>query len=60
MEIPVISQDLIDYLGTQFPDKCPDVSDTERKIWTDVGASLVVRHLQRVKEDQEENILTNR
>lgn len=60
METPAITQELIDYLSRQFPDKCPDVIDTERTIWVNVGAAGVVRHLQRVKEDQEENILKSR
>jgi hypothetical protein len=60
MEIPLISQELIDYLDAQFPDKCPNISDSKRKIWVGVGASLVVKHLQRIKEDQHENILTSR
>ena len=55
--IPIITQELIDYLQRKFPDQCPNISDSDRKIWTDTGASLVIKHLQRVKEDQEENIL---
>lgn len=57
MEAPIITQELIDYLDHKFPDQCPNISDSERKIWTDTGASLVIKHLQRVKEDQEDNIL---
>ncbi len=60
MRAPLITQDLIDYLDHQFPNQCPRVSFTDRQIWVSVGSADVVKHLKRVKEDQEENILTNR
>ncbi len=59
MIAPPITQELIDYLSDKFPDQCPRVSFTDRQIWVSVGNADVVKHLRRVKEEQEENILTN-
>ena len=60
MEPPLISQELIDYLDHQFPNQCPRITFTDRQIWFGAGSASVVKHLMRVKEDQEENILANR
>ena len=60
MEAPRITQELIDYLDHQFPNQCPRITFTDRQIWVSAGSAEVVKHLIRVKEDQEENILYNR
>ena len=59
MNAPPITQELIDYLDDKFPDKCPRITFTDRQIWVAAGSSDVVKHLRRVKDEQEENILTN-
>lgn len=54
---PIITPELIDYLERMFPDRCPEPMDPERNIWMAAGAVGVVRHLKRLLEEQEENIL---
>jgi hypothetical protein len=53
----MISQELINYLEKQFPDKSPDLNDNERKIWFKAGQSSVVSHLKKILNDKENNIL---
>jgi hypothetical protein len=62
MPPPIISEDLITYLSSQFPDMAlaaVNMTDTERSIWFRAGQVSVVRHLKRVLEDQQENILVS-
>lgn len=54
---PFITDDLLDYLQRVFPDKAPDLSATDRKVWYDAGAVSVVRHIARIYEEQRENML---
>jgi|TARA_R100001509_G_scaffold159976_1_gene127174 hypothetical protein len=53
----MISQELIDYLEKQFPDKSPDLNDNERKVWFKAGQSSVVSHLKKILNDKENNLL---
>ena len=53
----MISQELINYLEKQFPDKCPDLNDNERKMWFKAGQSSVVSHLKKILNEKENNIL---
>ena len=53
----MISQELINYLEKQFPDKCPDLKDNERKVWFKAGQSSVVSHLKKILNEKENNIL---
>ena len=53
--IPTISDDLIKYLNGIFPDKCPDLQDTEKKVFYKTGQRSVVNHLIKEKKIQEEN-----
>ena len=62
MSPPIITEDLIAYLSKQFPDRAlgaADMTDTERSIWFRAGQVAVVRHLKRVMDDQQENILAS-
>lgn len=43
---PLASQALIDYLDGIFPDECPDLGVTDRKVWYNAGAAQVVRKLK--------------
>ena len=54
----MISQELINYLEKQFPDKCQDLNDNERKVWFKAGKSSVVSHLKKILNEKENNILT--
>ena len=53
----MISQELIDYLEKQFPDKSNDLNDNERKVWFKAGQSSVVSHLKKILNDKENNLL---
>tara|TARA_R100001510_G_scaffold55657_1_gene59945 strand:+ start:404 stop:592 length:189 start_codon:yes stop_codon:yes gene_type:complete len=53
----MISQELIDYLEKQFPNKSPDLNDNERKVWFKAGQSSVVSHLKKILNDKENNLL---
>jgi hypothetical protein len=49
---PWIEESLLQYLEQAYPDRCPEPDETERKIWMNVGAVGVVKHLRRLFEDQ--------
>jgi hypothetical protein len=53
----LINQELIDYLEQQFPNKSPELNDSERLIWIKAGQSSVVAHLKKLKDDQNDNLL---
>lgn len=54
IKLPPISKDLIDVLEALFPDKCPDINDSDRKIWIDVGQQKVIRFLKHQFKLQQE------
>lgn len=56
---PHISQELINYLQHLYPERPPDINDTEREIWMHVGQVAVVRHLNMLLEEQIEHQLGN-
>ena len=56
----MISQELIDYLDKQFPNKSPDINDSDRQIWFKSGQSSVVSHLKQILNDDENNILNKK
>ncbi len=56
--IPEISEELINWLDELFPNKCPRLSDGERKIWFDAGCAFVVQFLKSKREEiLEQNLL---
>lgn len=52
-----VPEDLLKELDERFPDKCPDINDSDRKIWIDKGKREVIEFLKFVFEEQNENIL---
>ena len=54
---PIVIQELLEYLLERYPDRVPNVDETDRQIWQSVGAVGVVRHLQSIFEEQNANIL---
>ena len=52
--IPVIDEQLIEYLEEAYPDKAPDISMEEKQIWFNAGQVSVVRHLKDQYRLQEE------
>lgn len=55
---PPISKELITYLETVFPDKCPDLDYSDRQVWIDVGAVKVTKHLRAQYLEQSETVLS--
>ena len=51
---PIISQELIDYLDSIFPEKSADLKDTEKEVYFKGGQRSVVNHLIKQKQIQEE------
>ena len=52
---PIISNELIDYLDSIFPEKSADLKDTEKEVFFKGGQRSVVNHLIKQKQIQEEN-----
>lgn len=53
IKCPEISQQLINYLRSVFPDRCVDPRQDDAAIR--FGQASVVRHLEAVKQSQEED-----
>jgi hypothetical protein len=53
-DCPLISDELLDYLKAMFPDKCPELTESERQIFYKSGQRSVVQHLINKKQEQEE------
>tara|TARA_R110001632_G_scaffold81854_1_gene182000 strand:- start:1802 stop:1978 length:177 start_codon:yes stop_codon:yes gene_type:complete len=51
---PVISNELIEYLDSIFPEKSADLKDTEKEVFFRGGQRSVVNHLINQKQQQEE------
>jgi hypothetical protein len=54
---PFIRDDLLAYLRRLFPDRLPELADTDRQIWFNRGAAEVIRHLAHLHDQQSNNIL---
>jgi hypothetical protein len=54
IKLPPISKDLIDTLETLFPDKCPDINDSDRKIWIDAGQQKIIKFMKHQFKLQQE------
>ena len=52
---PRISEEVITYLDDIFPDKCPNIEDSEKLVWFKSGQRSVVNHLIKENKQQEEN-----
>lgn len=53
-ELPHISQNLVDYLHKVYQDNVPNVGMSDREIWVEVGKISVVRHIQDLYNQQNE------
>lgn len=54
---PIVTKELLDYLRERYPDRVPSIEETDRQIWQSVGSVGVVRHLQSIFDEQNNNIL---
>lgn len=57
--LPALSQDLIKKLDKLFPDKCPELTDDDRRVWYKTGQRSVINYLQQIYDEQlQNNIVT--
>jgi hypothetical protein len=54
---PAIPADLLAELDRLFPERSPDLQQTDREIWRDVGRREVVRMLHARFAEQNETII---
>ena len=54
MKIPTYAIDLIEELDKSYPNKHPNLSDTEREVWFKAGQRSVVDNLLSIVQDQQE------
>lgn len=54
MKLPVYSVDLIKELDAVYPERCPDLSLSDREIWVRAGQRSVVRFLLSLIKDNAE------
>ena len=52
---PIISNELIEYLDSIFPEKSADLKDTEKEVFFKGGQRSVVNQLINQKKIQEDN-----
>ena len=57
MKSPGVSKDLIEYLEKNNPNRCPNISDSDREIWIAVGVQKVIAHLRKLYEIQLQNVV---
>jgi hypothetical protein len=55
---PPVPSVLLKELETRIPEKCPELSLTDREIWFYAGQRAVVRLLKEKFDEQNETILT--
>jgi len=55
--VPVITDELINYLDRLYRDVSPEPSMTDREIWMHRGAVGVVRNLKLLRDKQRETVL---
>jgi len=60
VSLPVITDELIDALSQVFPNRCPDLSVSDREVWYRSGQRSVVEYLIEQQLRQKETMLTNR
>ena len=58
MPLPVITDELIKALDQVFPNRCPDLSLSDREVWYRSGQRYVVDYLIEQQLIQKETMLT--
>ena len=58
MNLPVITDELINSLSSVFPDRHPELSLSDREIWYRAGQRYVVDYLIEQQLRQKETMLT--
>lgn len=57
--LPPINQELVDALHSRFPDRCPDITLSDREIWFQAGQRSVVNFLKHSLDKQIESRFNN-
>lgn len=52
MKIPHITDELVEFLDALYPERCPELSWTDREVWARAGERRVVRKLKQMLADQ--------
>ena len=58
-QIAPIPKGLLDDLNKRFPDRCPDISWTDREVWFKAGQRSVIEFLNSAHERQVESRFDN-
>jgi len=59
LEAPEITPELIEWLVSIFPDRCPEPGTPQDVVWVASGAAKVVRFLRQTMEEQQETSLVD-
>ena len=57
-DCPPIPSELLDWLNKTYPERTPDIRIGERELWVQVGQRRLVTSLNRIFEEQNDNILS--
>lgn len=57
--LPSIDPDLVESLSQRFPDRCPDITLSDREIWFQAGQRSVVNFLKYTRDKQVESRFDN-
>jgi len=55
IKVPLISDELIEYLDSIFPNQCAELDQDEKTIFYKSGQRSVVNHLKEKRKIQKEN-----
>lgn len=58
--IPYFTKEQVDFLNRMYPERCPEPKATDREIWMQVGQRQVVRHVNRLYQEQVARSLTGK
>ena len=56
-QFPTISEAMIVELNNRWPEMCADLSWDEKQVWFSAGQRSVVRFMNAIFNDQQQNIL---
>lgn len=55
-KLPVVTEELLEYLELLFPNEVPSLRDEDRKIWFKVGQVSVIQTLRNIREENAGNV----
>jgi len=60
LQFPAISEALLVELNRRWPERCPDIEWDEKTVWFVSGQRSVIRFLNQIFNEQNDNILDNK